>query len=370
MGGGGERPPASGVLRPTPTSREQLRLLDLFAGCGGLTQGFVGSGRYRSVGAVEADASVAATYAVNFGGHVHQGDIAQWSMGSIPSADVVIGGPPCQGFSTLGRRDAEDPRNGLWTHFAEVLRRIRPAFFVVENVPQFLRSRDFTSLRHETLPGGRLERWALEEHILDARHYGVPQARRRAVVVGRPRAMRPLGPPPRSATAPAVLSDAISHVPTRVARSELPPLRTSVLGRGVPGAFVMSDLHLTAEPSPMSLLRYKAVPPGGSRLDLPDELKLPAWRRDFRGAGDVMGRLRWDRPAVTIRTEFFRPEKGRFLHPDEDRAITHYEAALLQGFPEHFRWCGSKAAIARQIGNSVPVPMAAAVAHHLAQFFA
>ena len=81
-----------------------------------------------------------------------------------------------------------------------------------------------------------------------------------------------------------------------------------------------------------------------------------------------MGRLVWSRPAVTVRTEFFKPEKGRFLHPSENRPITHAEAALIQGFPESFEWCGTKAAIARQIGNAVPVPLARAIAQHLLRF--
>ena len=74
-----------------------------------------------------------------------------------------------------------------------------------------------------------------------------------------------------------------------------------------------------------------------------------------------MGRMHWDRPAVTIRTEFFKPEKGRYIHPDQNRAITHYEAARLQGFPDDFRWVGSKTSIARQIGNAVPIPLGRAI---------
>jgi DNA (cytosine-5)-methyltransferase 1 len=81
---------------------------------------------------------------------------------------------------------------------------------------------------------------------------------------------------------------------------------------------------------------------------------------------DVMGRLRWDRPSVTIRTEFFKPEKGRYLHPSQHRALTHYEAMKLQGFGDDFKWCGSKLQIARQIGNAVPVELARAVGDHLA----
>jgi len=80
----------------------------------------------------------------------------------------------------------------------------------------------------------------------------------------------------------------------------------------------------------------------------------------------VMGRLRWDRPSVTIRTEFWKPEKGRYLHPVEHRAITHYEAALLQGFARNRKWVGTKTSIGRQIGNAVPIPLASAIAKHLA----
>jgi DNA (cytosine-5)-methyltransferase 1 len=82
-----------------------------------------------------------------------------------------------------------------------------------------------------------------------------------------------------------------------------------------------------------------------------------------------MGRLHWDKPSVTIRTEFFKPEKGRYLHPEEDRALTHYEAALLQGFPSDYKWVGSKTAIARQIGNAVPIALGRAVARHLLEQF-
>ena len=90
------------------------------------------------------------------------------------------------------------------------------------------------------------------------------------------------------------------------------------------------------------------------------------WRNKPTGTTDVFGRLWWDRPAFTIRTEFYKPEKGRYLHPEENRPITHYEAALIQGFDDAFMWCGSKVSIARQIGNAVPPPLAGAIARHLA----
>ena len=344
----------------------ELRLLDLFAGCGGLTAGFLQAGRYSSVGAVEVDRDAASTYAVNFGEHSPPSDIRDWASGSLPRADVVVGGPPCQGFSALGRRNALDPRNLLWREFVEVIRRVRPAFFLLENVPRFTSTDEFTSLRREVSPGGLLEQYDLEVHVLDAADYGSPQARKRAFVVGRPRGMRALGAPP-IVPERRVLSDVLADVERVVTTVDLPDSRVGVFGTQVPGAYKMRDLHVTVRASPISQERYLAVPPGGGRLDLPEHLKLPAWRGNYRGAVDVMGRLRWDRPSVTIRTGFFRPEKGRFLHPFEHRPLTHYEAALIQGFPKDYLWCGSKASIARQIGNAVPLPLAKALGSHIAR---
>lgn len=345
----------------------KLRVIDLFAGCGGLSAGFDASGRYTAIAAVESDHQAAATYAHNLGDHVFLGDIADWARGSMPAAEVVVGGPPCQGFSALGRRDPNDPRNKLWRHYVQVLNRVRPAFFVIENVPQFLRSSEFDSLQREASHHGVLASYRLESFVLNSANYGAPQARKRGVVVGRRRELPPVGPPPE--TERRVLLDAFpAWLDARVEATDLPSRSIEFRGRSMPGPFKLPDLHFTRPVTPLSLARYSAIPPGGARFHLPDELQTPGWRKHTSGAGDVMGRLSWDKPAVTIRTEFFKPEKGRFLHPSEHRPLTHAEAALIQGFSESFAWCGTKAAIARQIGNAVPVPLAQAVAEHLATF--
>jgi DNA (cytosine-5)-methyltransferase 1 len=111
------------------------------------------------------------------------------------------------------------------------------------------------------------------------------------------------------------------------------------------------------------------VPEGGNRFDLQKnapELTPPCWLKKPSGSTDLFGRLRWDEPSVTIRTEFWKPEKGRYLHPDQHRAITHREAARLMGFPDDFVFVGSKVEIARQIGNAVPPPVARVFAKQLA----
>lgn len=128
------------------------------------------------------------------------------------------------------------------------------------------------------------------------------------------------------------------------------------------------QLHFGRRPRETSIERYRAIPEGGNRFDLarnrPDLLPR-CWAEKPTGTTDVMGRLWWDRPSVTIRTEFFKPEKGRYLHPVADRPISHREAARIQTFPDDFVFEGTKIEIARQIGNAVPVNLGAAIAHHL-----
>jgi DNA (cytosine-5)-methyltransferase 1 len=126
------------------------------------------------------------------------------------------------------------------------------------------------------------------------------------------------------------------------------------------------DLHIARNPTEMSLKRYSLIPPGGNRFDLQrlaPELTPDCWIKKQNGGTDLFGRLHWDEPArCTIRTEFYKPEKGRYLHPEENRPITHWEAARLQTFPDDFLWCGSKIKIAIQIGNAVPPLLAESVA--------
>ena len=124
----------------------RMKMIDLFAGCGGMTAGFQATGRIDPIGAVEIEPDAAATYAQNFGEHVFVGDIQEWVQGELGSADVVIGGPPCQGFSQLGLQDPDDPRSLMWNQYVRALVKIRPRYFVMENVPQFLRSKQYSAL--------------------------------------------------------------------------------------------------------------------------------------------------------------------------------------------------------------------------------
>ncbi|GGN42869.1 cytosine-specific methyltransferase [Streptomyces kronopolitis] len=375
------------------------RVMDLFAGCGGFTEGFRSyanadgtTPHFRSVVAVEFDRAAAATYEAN-----HQpdklicDDIADFDPQPFSDdVDVITGGPPCQGYSGLGQGNPNDPRNALWEEYLRVVAGVWPKIFVMENVDRFLKSREYDRLQDATRPGGLLEEYALSTKTLNAADYGVPQARKRVIVLA---TRRDLGAPlrhpvPTHTRFPLikndfVLFDGTADLPQRVpvdvvfdqsARlaitgTELPDRRTP---EGLPGPYRTAELHFGRTPTPLSIARYAAIPPGGNRHDLTGKwaeiegrstyLSTQAWDQHRSGSADVMGRLRWGAPSVTIRTEFYKPEKGRYLHPHENRPITHYEAALIQGFPEDYRWHGTKSSIAKQIGNAVPVGLARALA--------
>jgi DNA (cytosine-5)-methyltransferase 1 len=351
--------------------RPSLRILDLFAGAGGLSEGFRQAGGFVAVGAVEADRYAAATFTLNHPTvDLFAGDVSTWlSLGSVCRVDVVVGGPPCQGFSNLGSRRARDPRNSLWRRYVDALVAARPRYFVLENVADFLRSGQYEALRQATRPSGRLRDYRIEAGVLNAGEFGVPQLRKRAVVLGSHRDLPALGLPVGHLQGRqdewATVHDAIGDLEADVHGLDLPASRFDILGESVPGPFKTLDLHLGRRPTRLSMDRYRAIPPGGNRRDLPEHLLAPCWRDHPTGSGDVMGRLRWDRPSVTIRTEFWKPEKGRYLHPEADRALTHLEAARLQGFPDDYLWCGPKAEIGRQIGNAVPILLGRAVARHI-----
>lgn len=374
----------SGALQ-IPYCWRVATMIDLFAGCGGMTQGFV-EGGFTPVLAVEFNLHAAATYAANFGAeHTFYGDIATLDEAQVPEADLVIGGPPCQGFSNLGSKDINDPRNQLWREYVRVVRKANPKVFVIENVDRFMKSSEFALLLEEVKDGGLLEGYELSYGTLNAANFGVAQRRIRTIVIGSRIGKIDL-PAPTHAQEPSQgsslkawvpLRERIGDIPRDPAATDLPKRSEEVFGAKVPGPFTAAEIHLGRHPREKSLARYRIVPPGGGRFDIAakaPELLPRCWAEKPTGTTDVMGRLEWDKPSVTIRTEFFKPEKGRYLHPQwvesaEDqqvnRPITHREAARIQDFPDTFKWCGTKIEIARQIGNAVPVGLARAIAEHV-----
>jgi DNA (cytosine-5)-methyltransferase 1 len=343
-----------------------ITTLDLFAGAGGLSLGFERSGLgFEPVYAVEVDPAAASTFKGHFGCQVFDGPIEDVEV--FPDAQVIIGGPPCQGFSPLGR-DRDDHSRGqlneLWQQFLRAVRQVRPRAFVIENVPEFQRSAQFGRLLQLMDDDPDLRVYGFAFGVLNARDYGVPQSRRRGIFMAVRGAAGVPWPPP--ATHGPKSPGAIPYRTVREAIGDLPAAAS-----GFDVAFDKGGaqlLHFGRRPRESSLARYRAIPEGGNRFDLaanrPDLLPR-CWAQKPTGTTDVMGRLWWDRPSVTIRTEFFKPEKGRYLHPTADRPITHREAARLQTFHDGFVFEGGKTQIARQIGNAVPAGLGEALARHL-----
>lgn len=314
------------------------KVIDLFCGCGGLALGFREAG-FESVYAADIDKASVNTYKKNFGHDVFLGDIAD--LTEIPvKADVMIGGPPCQGFSPLGKfspRKEHAAMNRLWRQYLRILDQVQPKVFVIENVPEFLKSVEFESLKMEM----KEREYKITSGVLKAVDFGVPQQRKRGFTIGMKTA-DPRLPVPTGEK--RTVRDAIGDLPL------------------IPDG---KNWHIGRSPRAESLERYRCIPPGGSRFDLmrkrPD-ITPQCWLNKPTGSTDVFGRMEWDKPSLTIRTEFYKPEKGKYLHPEADRPITHREAARLQTFPDDFEFLGSKIETARMIGNAVPPKLAYHVA--------
>lgn len=361
--------------------KSALKLIDTFAGAGGMTLGFTKlcGNRFVPVWANDINAYAAETYNANFGDHCQVGDIEDLLKDpttEIPEADIVIGGPPCQGFSLLNKNRAGDPRKRLWKSFLDLVELSGASVFVMENVRELLGSGEYLQIKTTAEALGFIVR----SSVLCAADYGVAERRYRAFIVGCNFVDPELWFPPLKthydpSKEPAELSDdefSSNPEPWKTVRdeiSDLPkPKGTEIRDEPPP-----LDLHFGRKPTETSLQRYKAIPKEGmNRFDLQNrapELTPDCWIRKTSGGTDLFGRLWWDKPAFTIRTEFFKPEKGRYLHPKQHRPITHREAARIQSFPDDFVFMGTKIEIAKQIGNAVPPKLAAAVAGSVVSIF-
>jgi DNA (cytosine-5)-methyltransferase 1 len=266
----------------------------------------------------------------------------------FPKAEVIVGGPPCQGFSQLGSHIPNDPRNQLWRHYLRAVKQVKPRAFVMENVPQLLKSAEYECFERLVRQLG----YQVTAGVLNAADFGVPQRRRRAIVIG-----------------------TLHCKPTLPEATHCDPKKMGLFSSGLEAWVTLKDVigdlslspdgknwHIGRNPSDKSLQRYRYIPEGGNRWDLPKRLMPECWIRKVSGGTDLFGRLWWSQPAFTIRTEFFKPEKGRYLHPQADRPITHREAARIQTFDDDFVFVGSKIEVAKQIGNAVPCLLGQAIA--------
>jgi len=333
--------------------RDRPTCVDLFCGAGGLSLGLRRAG-FAVRAAVDNDPASVATYARNLGDHAVVADVAALTAADVlalagldrGALDLLAAGPPCQGFSKQKRgAHLGDGRNALVLEFLRLVAELRPRAFLLENVSQLAQARG----RHLVREFGRLD-YELTGHFYVAADYGVAQSRERFVMVGLQRSEPGRFRPPR-ATTPAwpTVGAAIGDLPEPPADYTDHP--------GYPN-------HQAARVTAINVERFSHVPQGGGWQDIPPGLRLPCHRTvDVKRGGwpDVYGRLRWHGQCPTITGGFDSFTRGRYGHPLHDRPLTPREAARLQGFPDDFVFTGTRYDVRHQIGNAVPVPLAAAI---------
>lgn len=348
------------ILPKVGIAVDPIHVFDIFCGCGGTSEGFRQAGLKIALG-LDNDPDSASSYRKNFpeAAFVEQ-DIAvapaEVLDGTVaacrPDLILFCGCAPCQPWSKQmngHERVSKDHRAALLTHFGRQVARHRPEMVFVENVPGLQRPQTGEGPFRAFIELLRELDYRLQFDVVASQIYGVPQRRRRLILMA-----SLLGPIsfPRPTHGPGT-PRAVSTVRKWI--STLPPLAAGERHSRVADheAAILSDLNLR---------RIRAVSEGGSRADWPTELQLDCHAGDHEGHTDVYGRMRWDVPAPGLTTRCVSLSNGRFGHPTQDRAISVREAACLQTFPRSFRLDGGRDSRARQIGNAVPVVMARAFA--------
>ncbi len=364
--------------------------LDLFCGAGGMSLGFEDAGFVIAAG-IDADRVACETHAANFLAPTLCLDIGTVTNPAalmeelhIPRVDVVVGGPPCQGFSIAGMSklrslEANDPavrrevdaRNRLYREFVQFVRELRPLFFVMENVPSLGTYGDgviAAEIRHDF----HAIDYYVEPVTLDAAHYGVPQSRRRLFFIGS--RIGPVWRTPRAGFRdhPRKLQDAIADLPVvgAPALDECLPYTAPLTGEYQ--ALMRAGLrpedrdviydHVVRPVREDDLVVFSQMQPGQTYRDVPEEYR----RYRVDSFADKYYRLRWDMPGNTI-TAHMAKDGYRYIHPEQPRTLSVREAARVQSFPDCFRFAGHRSNRYRQIGNAVPPLLAQAIGAALAR---
>lgn len=348
----------------------KMKIIDLFSGCGGLSLGFVQDG-YTIKKAVEFDEGIAKTYKMNHSGvDVIVDDIKNIDQSGVfqrGDADVIIGGPPCQGFSMAGARIRDgfidDPRNYLFKHYFNVVKTVKPQAFVMENVKGIM-----------TMQGGKIfdeiirlftdaemldgEPYTLHYRVVKAIEFGIPQKRERMIIIGTRNSdfnfdelweqtkQNILQEHPYYFDMVTV-EDAIGNLrETTTDGAIINPTPITNYQRYLASTKNELTNHTKTKHSKVAVDRMHRIANGENFTVLEETINSVH--------SGSYGRLRWDEQAPTITTRFDTPAGGRFIHPTEDRTLSPREAARIQSFPDDFVFTGNKTSICKQIGNAVP----------------
>lgn len=348
-------------------------VVDLFCGAGGLSLGLEQAGG-ESVIANEIEKDFAKTHQMNFpkcrmlNESIHKVDFRSEvsSSGLSGKIDLVAGGPPCQGFSTVGKKDESDPRNSLFRQFLRVVEEVGPRFVLFENVSGFKKLYKGEMYR-KTVEGLGALGFEFVSSVLNAKDFGAPQSRERTIILAWRRGEKPLSmPSPTHGTVDRpllTLMDAISDLPYLHPGEE----RNDYLcdpkndyQREMRSAGVRLTEHKCAKYGEHMQKVISHVPAGGSIMDVPEELRPKGYFKN------TYARLLPDVPCMTITRNFGTPSSSRCIHPHQNRALSTREGARIQGFPDHYRFHGGKGSKNLQIGNAVPPALAFALGRQVA----
>lgn len=347
-----------------------MNVIDLFSGCGGLSLGFIQNG-YHVKEAVEFDPSIANTYKKNHPEvDVLVNDIRnidKTGVFKINDADIIIGGPPCQGFSMAGARIRNgfinDPRNFLFKHYFNVVKTVKPKVFVFENVKGILTMKNGKIFKEilnifsdEKLLDGHA--YKLFYKVVKAAEFGIPQKRERVIIVGIQnknidfesiweKTVKNIKNENPYFFNKVTVADALSNLPDETEDGIInnpKPVTNYQKYLSCKNSFITN--HNKTKHSKLAIERMKKIKPGENYLSLDENIKSVH--------SGSYGRLRWNDLTPTITTRFDTPSGGRFIHPEKNRTLTPREAARIQSFPDDFVFYGGRTSICKQIGNAVP----------------
>ncbi len=351
---------------PYEALRPRLRIVDLFAGCGGLTIGVAEAARRIGLGvevrlAVDSDADATSVYKANVPGadvrNVRVEELFDGVVGSplttverkvkrqVGDVDVLVGGPPCQGHSDLNnhtRRD--DPRNALYARMARAAEVLRPRLILIENVPTV--THDVDQVVEATVEALEASRYSVAEAVVDIARLGAPQRRRRHVVLA-------------SRQADAAVADIVSKLERRCTTHPKRTVRWAIEDLATMQSESIFDSASVPNADNVDRIKWLF---GHRKYDLPNS-ERPKCHRSDHSYNAMYGRLRWDEPAQTVTTGFGSMGQGRYVHPSKRRTITPHEAARLQMLPDFwdFGAISKRGSLAQLIGNAVPPVLAAAL---------
>lgn len=349
----------------------EFKILDLFCGAGGFSCGLDQVEGFTTEVALDFDESAANTFQKNFPnakcvcGNICDENVKQkiTKYCEERKVNMIIGGPPCQGFSLKGKNlGLDDPRNFLFLEYVDIVKRVKPEIFVIENVKNMISSGKGYFIKQIYSKFTYLG-YTLHYGILNASDFGVPQARERTIIIGtldENGITLPENLNLEKRTVRDAISD-LSYLNSGEGSDEAPYLNSpqSELQKLLRGDMQVLYNHKATNHSKVALDKLSLIPPEGDKTSMPTELYgnqkfMTTWAR-----------LVWDKPSPTIDTRFDTPSNGRNSHPYLNRAITPREAARIQSFPDSFIFYGKKCSVCKQIGNAVPPLLAKAIGEHI-----